>query len=219
MQAPSVNESFQPSSQARTAHLPGVPVEEARARLRRALAVEGFSMMADVDLADLLNRRLDERIEPYFVIEACHPLLAQQAMAVAREGGLLMPTTLCLWKEGNGSTVVTLPPARLAQAIGLAHLDPVAGGISERLERVFAHLDEPATVASAEIAAAGPLELTESERITLLEAARRHIHELLEEVAGTESRPLQHELARTINQLECIAGKLEAATGSSHESH
>jgi uncharacterized protein (DUF302 family) len=209
MQAKNVSEIFKAPSQARTKHLPDVTVQEARARLRRALQAEGFSMIADVDLADLLNRRLDEQVEPYFVVEACHPLLAQQALAVAWDGGLLMPTKLCLWKEGSGSTVVSLPSRRLVEAIGRAHLMDVASRVDDRLERVFARLDETVGEASDPTdTLPAVIDLSPSERTALRDAARYRIDELMREAASTESHPLQHALAQSIDRLEVVARKL-----------
>jgi uncharacterized protein (DUF302 family) len=215
MQVNTTAETFELASHARTKHLPEVPVHEARARLRRCLAAEGFSVIADIDLADLLNRRLDKQIEAYFVIEACHPAVARQALAVASDGGLLMPTKLCLWKERTGSTIATLQPARLVGALGRVHLNAVAAEIASRLDRVFDRLDESllGETAPAEVAPT-VLDLTEDERLTLREAMQRHVAELLHETAGTESHPLQHELARTIDSLENIARKLERQPGS-----
>jgi uncharacterized protein (DUF302 family) len=215
MQVGKTAETFELASYAHTRHLPDVPVDEARARLRRSLAAEGFSVIADIDLADLLNRRLDEKVEAYFIIEACHPAVARQVLAVASDGGLLMPTKLCLWKERTGSTIATLQPARLVGALGRAHLDPVAADIGNRMDRVFGRLDQSV---GGDIASGEPaptvLDLTEAERLTLREALQRHIDELLHEDAGTSSRALQHELAQIIDRLGNIARRLDRQPGS-----
>jgi len=124
-----------------------------------------------------------------------------------------MPTRLCVWKEGSGSVITTLAPVRLAGAIGLPHLLDVATRIDERLDLVFEKLDEPAPASvAAELTAATEGELTSPERDTLSRAARRHLDELLAEAARTESRPLQHQLARVIDRLEQALRKLEAST-------
>jgi hypothetical protein len=52
------------------------------------------------------------------------------------------------------------------------------------------------------------------DRPRLLQATRRHIDELMEEAARTESRPMQHELARLIDRLQAIVPKLGGATAS-----
>ncbi|HEY0712990.1 MAG TPA: DUF302 domain-containing protein [Polyangia bacterium] len=205
---------FSGSNQARTLHVTDVPVREMRARLAGTLAAEGFEVVADIDLGDLLSRRLDEEREPFLIIEACHPKLAELALQVAGDAGLIVPLRFCLWKEGTGTAIAALPVARLVEALGRAHLDVVAKETDERLERVFAHLDtsvpeaceipevaKPATEISALCLDAGEL-------ATLREAADQQRATLLREAAGTESHTLQHELAVTINRLEAISQKL-----------
>lgn len=210
MQTTTKLQSFEAPSQTRTKQLFDVTVKEARARLRRSLQAEGFSVVAEIDLADLLNRRLDEAIEPCFIVEACHPVLARQVLAVAWDGGLLMPIKFCLWKEGSGVAVTTLEPKRLVEAIGRERLMDVASRIDERLERVFERLEGPEGAALApDDVLPTTVVLSESERLVVHDATRYRIEELREEAARTESRPLQHDLAQSIERLEKAARKLD----------
>jgi hypothetical protein len=52
------------------------------------------------------------------------------------------------------------------------------------------------------------IELSDSEAETLRAALERQVEELTHELACTERRDLQHELARSLEQLESIVGKL-----------
>ncbi|HEY0709091.1 MAG TPA: DUF302 domain-containing protein [Polyangia bacterium] len=209
---------FATSSNARIVHAKDVPVHESKERLFAALASEGFDVVADIDLAELLARRLDESREPFAVVEACHPKLAQLALDIAGDGALMMPFRFCIWKEGTGSTIATLPPARMAEALGLPHVQDMVADAEARLDRLFEHLDlsMPAAceIPAAHVPAAA-LALNEEELETLREATRRQTAALMAEVAGTESRPMQHELARTIDRLEALTHKLEIA-GAPH---
>jgi uncharacterized protein (DUF302 family) len=204
-------ESFAATSQARSIHLPDVPPDEARAHLRRALAKEGFALVQDVDLADLLDRRLDEPIEPYFIVEGCHPLVARRALAIAWDGGLIAPARFAVWKEGTGSTIATFPPLRLAAALGRPHLGEAVAELDRHLDGVFEQLQATSRGEPLPPEVPGTLDLDESERNVLADATRRHLDELMREVARTESRSLQHEICQTINRLEAVARKLGVA--------
>jgi uncharacterized protein (DUF302 family) len=203
--------SVRTTSQARTASFPEVTAADMRARVWHALGQEGFSVVAEIDLADTLNRRLDgvDR-PPYLIVEACHPELAAAALSVAPDAGLLVPCRICVWKEGNGTTVATLPPARLVAALDRPHLDEVAAEVEVRLDRVFGGLGRTAPAIPAQrpgSPSTGPaLELADLQ--LLREAALARAQALLAEAAGTESHPLQHELAQTIDKLEAVARKL-----------
>jgi uncharacterized protein (DUF302 family) len=201
------------TSKARTASFPDVAAADMRARVWHALGQEGFTVVAEIDLADTLNRRLGgvDR-PPYLIIEACHPELADAALSVAPDAGLLMPCRICIWKDGKGTAVATLPPARLVAALDRPHLDRVAAEMEVRLDRVFAKLSPPApplpTRKAGSPSAGGALAPADLE--LLREAALARAQALLAEAAGTESHPLQHELAQTIDKLEAVARKLGA---------
>jgi uncharacterized protein (DUF302 family) len=216
MRQQETEEMFQTPGRVRARHLPQVPVQEAHERLRASLGAAGFTITGDLDLADFLNRRVDAHAEPCFLVDACHPQLARQALEVAWDGGLLAPTRLFLWQKGKGSAVATIEPQRLAGALGGPHLREVAGRIDERLDRVFERLGEPAPAAAPAPAGEAPAggELSESDRMTLRDAVRRHLEELMEEAARTDSRSLQRELAQTIDRLEQSSRKLEAPLGA-----
>ena len=206
-------ESFAQPSNARVLRVDDAPIAEVRFRLAHALVREGFEVLNQSDFADLLNRRLDAEHEPYFIYEICHPVLAEKAMAVSPEAGLLLACNVCVWQEGRDVVVATLPPSRLASALARPHLDGIVREVEERLERVFERVSGPAPEA-CEIpvrpAAPGPA-LSVEELDTVREAVQRQIQTLQAEVAGTESRALQHAIARTIEQLEVAARKLDGA--------
>jgi uncharacterized protein (DUF302 family) len=201
-------ETFVPTSNARALRIRDVPMEEVRFRLAHALGQEGFAVIAEIDFADLLSRRLDVQRAPFFTYEVCHPKLADEALSVSGDAGLLLPCKVCVWREGTEVVVATLPAGRLVAALGRPHLDDVARQADERLERVFARLTGPTPV-RVEIPGrptTAPA-LTANEVTVLREAVQRQIHVLMSEVAGTESHALQHAIAQTIEQLEGIARK------------
>jgi uncharacterized protein (DUF302 family) len=195
----------------RTVHL-DVTAVEARDRLMHALEQAGFSVLAEIDLADLLRRRADRELEPNFIIEVCRPELAIRALAVSSDASLLMPCKLAVWKEGRGATVGMLSPRRLGHLLGHEHLDSVAANAEERLERVLEAIsvDVPRTEHRPRPIADVRFALGQAERDVLIAAIRSRMHALLAESAGTEKHELQHALAGDLDQLEGILRKLGA---------
>ena len=55
------------------------------------------------------------------------------------------------------------------------------------------------------------IELSQNEVKTLHAALVRHVEELTSELVRTDSHPLQHELAKTIAELEAITARLSPA--------
>jgi uncharacterized protein (DUF302 family) len=199
---------FQTYSHARTLYLPDMDPAEVRDRLAYALEQNGFSLLAEFDLGEILERRLDVRIEPHFVLEVCHPDLARRALSVASDVSLLLPCRVGVWKEGTGATVGLLPPKRLVQALGREHLDEVAAEAEQRIERALGMLSHPGPRSSLPPSRTPSPELTASERAVLVEALGQRKQALLVEAAGTEKHDLQHALAQNIEQLEVLMRKL-----------
>jgi uncharacterized protein (DUF302 family) len=202
--------SLQVPSHALTVHLPDVDVAEARERLLGALARAGFSVLADIDLQDILRRRIDLRIEPHFILEVCRPELASRALAVSSDASLLMPCKIAIWTEDKGAMVGMLPASRLVEALGRDHLDRIAAEGEHRLQGVLEELWKPAPRAPrpAVTASSPGLTLNEGERTTLVEALRQHRRALLVEAAGTEKHDLQHALAQNIEQLDALLARM-----------
>jgi uncharacterized protein (DUF302 family) len=200
---------FQTSSHARTLYLPDMDPAEVRDRLAYTLEQNGFSVLAQIDLGEILQRRLDIRIEPHFVLEVCHPDLARRALAVASDVSLLLPCRIGVWKEGTGATVGVLPPQRLVQALGRDHLEEVAAEVENRIERALSILSQPGPRSSPPTPRAPAPELSANERATLIEALGQRKQSLLVEAAGTAKHELQHALALNIEQLEALIRKLD----------
>lgn len=204
--------SLQVPSHAFTIHLPDVGPTEVRERLLGALGRAGFSVLADIDLQDILRRRIDLHIEPHFVLEVCRPELAGRALAVSSDASLLMPCKIAVWAEGPGTMVGMLPASRMVEALGRDHLDQVAAEGEQRLQSVLQELWKPAPrlPRPAAPAASPGFTLSEGERATLVEALGQRRQALLVEAAGTEKHDLQHALAQNIEQLEALLTRLAA---------
>jgi uncharacterized protein (DUF302 family) len=200
-------------SNARTVHIDDITPSEAYDRVMDALEHAGFSVLAEIDLADLLRRRTDREIEPHFVLEVCRAELASRALDVSSEASLLMPCKIAIWQEGKGAAVGMLPPTRLAQALGREHLAAVAAEAEQRLVSVLEAVSRqaPRRPPRTRLLPTARFALDDGERNALIAAVRSRVEALLAEAAGTEKRELQHDLARDIDELEAILRKLGAA--------
>ncbi|GAA4790650.1 DUF302 domain-containing protein [Actinomycetospora chlora] len=113
-----------------------LPYAEAVARVREALAAEGFGVLTEIDVRATMSAKLGVEFEDYVILGACNPQLAHRALEVDRSVGLLLPCTVTVRADGPASVVELLDPQTMVQVTGLAGLGPIADEAGARLERV-----------------------------------------------------------------------------------
>jgi uncharacterized protein (DUF302 family) len=105
--------------------------ERATVRLDHETAVEvvrdafldaGFGVATEFSASDLLNEKVDAGRDPYHVLGACNPAIADRALEASdnRVGGLF-PCNVVVWQEEPGvQTVYHVSIMRIARLVGMA---------------------------------------------------------------------------------------------------
>ena len=117
-----------------------VPFSEAVARVRAALAGQGFGVLTEIDVTATLQAKLGEQIEDYVILGACNPPLAHRALAADRSIGLLLPCNIVVRATPGGTVVEALDPQIMATLTGRPELKPVADEAARRLAAALAGL-------------------------------------------------------------------------------
>lgn len=112
-------------------------VEEAEARIREALAAEGFGVLTEIDLAATLHAKLGLDLPAYRILGACRPPLAAQAVAAEPDIGLLLPCNVVVYAEDDHTVVAALDPIMMMDVTGNETLHEVALDARGRLERAL----------------------------------------------------------------------------------
>jgi uncharacterized protein (DUF302 family) len=128
---------------ARAVRIEETEAEAALALVKSAFGLEGFGVLAEIDLRRTLEAKLDKSMAPLWVIDFCNPSLADRALAIDRQAALLMPCKVAVWQDGRDAVVAALRPAVTAAMMALDELEPV-GRVAERhLERALFRLASP----------------------------------------------------------------------------
>ncbi len=102
-------------------------------RTRDALREQGFGVLTEIDLRATLRDRTGAELEDFLLLGVCDPRLAERALAVDRQAGLLLPCTVAVRADGDATVVEALDPAILVHASGIPDLEPVATEARTRL--------------------------------------------------------------------------------------
>ena len=99
----------------------------------KALGENGFGVLTKIDLRATLHERTGAEIGDHLLLGVCDPRLAERALDVDRQAGLLLPCTVAVRADEQGTVVEALDPAVLVQATGITELEPVAAEARTRL--------------------------------------------------------------------------------------
>ena len=114
--------------------------EEALARLPDVLATEGFGVLTEIDVAATLKKKLGADFRRYKILGACNPVLAQRALGIELDIGVMLPCNVIVYERDDGkATVVAIDPMATIAAQD-PNLVPVATEVRARLGRVVAAL-------------------------------------------------------------------------------
>jgi uncharacterized protein (DUF302 family) len=120
--------------------------EEAISHVREAFAEEGFGVPAEFSPSEMLNEKVNADRDPYYVLGACHPEMANRALEETLEIGGLFPCNVIVWEESpEVQQVYHVSIMRIARLMGMAPddeaWDEIVADTGALVERAMANLD------------------------------------------------------------------------------
>ena len=112
-------------------------MSDVKDRVTEELQKEGFGILTEIDVAATLKKKLDVDRNPYLILGACNPALANQAIDADPDIGLLLPCNVIVRQEDDGSvTVGFMDPAAVLGLVDRDGVEALADEVRSRLERV-----------------------------------------------------------------------------------
>lgn len=121
--------------------------EAAVEHVREAFLDAGFGIATEFSPSDLLNEKVDAGRDPYYVLGACNPRMADRALdATDRRIGGLFPCNVVVWQTEPGvQTVYHVSIMRIARLLGMVDDEEAMADIvaetGELVEEAFANLE------------------------------------------------------------------------------
>ena len=120
--------------------------DEAIEFTREACNGADFGVPVEFSVSEVLNEKVDAGRDPYYVLGACNPAVADRALdASDSKLGALMPCNVVVWEEEPGrQRVYHVSIMRIARLVGMAPDDDVWADIvadtGEHVDELFSTL-------------------------------------------------------------------------------
>ncbi|MCU4744554.1 DUF302 domain-containing protein [Halobacteria archaeon AArc-m2/3/4] len=120
--------------------------EDAIEHVREVFTGAGFGIPVEFSPSELLTEKVDADRDPYYVLGACNPAVADRALEVSDgELGALFPCNVVVWEEEPGrQRVYHVSIMRIARLVGIAPDDDEMADIvaetGELVENAFEEL-------------------------------------------------------------------------------
>lgn len=100
--------------------------DEAVAAVRAAPADQGFGILTEIDIQSTLRDKVGAELDPYVILGACNPELANRAIAADPSIGALLPCNVVVRATGDTTVIDALDPGMMSTLTDNADLEPVA---------------------------------------------------------------------------------------------
>ncbi len=109
--------------------------DDAIDRVTARLAENGFGILTSIDVQSTLHQKIGEDIPRYTVLGACNPALAFQALSTDPAFGLLMPCSVVVAEQADGTVAVSVAePGAMFRALDRDDLDAFAAQVRAPLQ-------------------------------------------------------------------------------------
>jgi uncharacterized protein (DUF302 family) len=113
-----------------------LPFAEAADRARNLLQEAGYGILCEIDVKAKLEEKLGIEREPYLILGACNPPLANEGLNAEPELGALLPCNVIIYDREGTTQVAAIEPQTMLSVVGNEELDRIAGRVREDLSRV-----------------------------------------------------------------------------------
>jgi len=113
-------------------------IEAAEAAITDALKTVGVGILTRIDVAQTLKKKIDVERAPYVILGACNPKLANTALNLEPELGLMLPCNVIVYEDSDHHTIVSvIDPAAMVGMIDNPALECLVSEARPLLEQAL----------------------------------------------------------------------------------
>jgi len=116
---------------------------DATDRVREELKNEGFGVLCEIDVQATLKEKLGVDREPYLILGACNPTLADQALQTEPDLGTLLPCNIVIYRHDGVTHISAIDAERMLSIVANRELAPIAAEVRSRMAAVVERATRP----------------------------------------------------------------------------
>jgi uncharacterized protein (DUF302 family) len=118
--------------------------DDAVTSTKAALERHSFGVVTQIDMRDILKKKLNVDFHPYLILGACHPELSYRALRAEDKIGTLLPCNIVLQQQEEGRVEISaVDPVASMQAITNVEVGQVAQDVRSQLQHVIDEVGNP----------------------------------------------------------------------------
>lgn len=118
--------------------------DAAVASTKDALERHNFGVVTQIDMRDILKKRLNVDFHPYLILGVCNPELSYRALRAEDKVGTMLPCNIVLQQQEEGRVEISaVDPVASMQAITNVEVGQVAQDVRSQLQHVIDEVGNP----------------------------------------------------------------------------
>lgn len=115
--------------------------EEAIARAKEELKKEGFGVLTEINVKEILKKKLDVDFRPYIILGACNPPFAYAALQAEDKIGTMLPCNVIVQQISETECEISaIDPIESMKAVQNLKLQDIAEQVRSKLKNVIDNL-------------------------------------------------------------------------------
>jgi uncharacterized protein (DUF302 family) len=114
--------------------------DEALAKVTEELQNEGFGVITEINVREILKKKLDLDFRPYVILGACNPHYAHKALELDDKIGALLPCNFVVQETAEGTEVFAMNPRETMDRLLGDEIKEISRAITQKVQNVLDRL-------------------------------------------------------------------------------
>lgn len=114
--------------------------DDALAKVTEELQKEGFGVITEINVREILKKKLDLDFSPYVILGACNPHYAHKAIELDDKIGALLPCNFVVQETAGGTEVFAMNPRETMDKLLGDEIKEISRAITQKVQNVLDRL-------------------------------------------------------------------------------